>query len=238
MRKLLIFLLITFSIQFTLGQTGPDRALILKKFVPKNWKLLLSQTGDLNGDSFDDVALFIEQVDEKNYRYNEGLGQSNLNLNPRHLLILFGNQAGEYILATKNINAFIPSENDSESTCLQDPVSETGGIEIKKGLLIVKFQYWLSCGSWYTTNVSYTFRYQKNEFELIGFDSFSFHRSTGEEENVSINFSTSKKIITTGGNIFEEEKNKPTDKTSRIRFKPLLKLSDCDSSTFEKMQEI
>ena len=42
------------------------------------------------------------------------------------------------------------------------------------------------------SSVYIIFRFQNNVFELIGYESNSYMRNTGEEEKVSINFSTNK----------------------------------------------
>ena len=60
-----------------------------QSFIPKNWKVLSKVQGDLNGDKLTDLALIIENTDPKNIVTNEGLGNPQLNLNNRKLLILF-----------------------------------------------------------------------------------------------------------------------------------------------------
>ncbi len=186
----------------------PENGSTVKSFVPKGWKVISESTGDLNKDGMADKAIVIEDTDAKNIITHDGLGQNILNLNPRVLLVLFKTKANSYRLAVKN-SGFIPSENDEESTCLADPLMQEGGIRIEKGLLKVSLQYWLSCGSWYVTNKDYTFRFQNQRFELIGYDDFSLHRSSGERSSTSINFSTKKISETTGGNEFNEDENKP-----------------------------
>ena len=54
------------------------------------------------------------------------------------------------------------------------------------------------------TNNTFSFRYQNQGFKLIGFDQMSFHRASGEESSLSINFSTGKMKKTTDKNEFEE----------------------------------
>lgn len=59
-----------------------------QSFIPKNWKVLSKVQGDLNGDKQTDLALIIENTDPKNIVTNESLGNPQLNLNNRKLLIL------------------------------------------------------------------------------------------------------------------------------------------------------
>lgn len=201
MKNLFSFLLLTISC-FVISQEIPKNGKNISAFVPDKWKILAQAEGDLNKDKKSDVVLIIEDTNPENIYKNESLGNPELNLNPRYLLILFKTEKG-YKLQEIN-KTFLPSESDIESPCLADPLMD-GGIEIKNGALLLSINYWMSCGSWYTGTDIYTFRYQKNEFELIGFDSSEFHRASGEMNATSINFSTKKMSITSGGNMFGED---------------------------------
>ncbi|TDG36649.1 hypothetical protein EZJ43_07965 [Pedobacter changchengzhani] len=201
----------------------PTTGANLKSFIPKGWKMILETTGDLNKDGLADKVIVIENTDPKNVIANDGLGMNKLNINPRIVLVLFKTTANLYQLGAKN-SGFIPSENDAESSCLADPLMQEGGISIEKGLLKISYQYWYSCGSWYVTNKNYTFRFQNQKFELIGYDEDSFHRSSGEMSSTSINFSTHKMSETNGGNEFNEEENKPKTRWTKIKSKDLLSL--------------
>lgn len=201
MKNLTFLLFFCFNL-ILLSQEIPNSGKNLNDFVPKNWKIFKQAQGDLNKDKKADVVLIIEDTNPENIFQNENLGSSVINTNPRYLLVLFKTEKG-YDL--KEINkTFIPTEGDLESACLADPLMD-GGIEIKNGTLILSLYYWVSCGSWYTSTNVYTFRYQKNEFELIGFDSKEFHRASGDMNSTSINFSTKKMSNTSGGNMFEED---------------------------------
>lgn len=206
----------------------------VKAFIPKGWKMILQSTGDLNKDGLADEAIVIENTDVRNFVTNEGLGQEKLNLNPRILLILFRINANVYRLAAKN-HSFIPSANDKESTCLSDPLMQEGGISIEKGLLEIHYQYFYSCGSWYITNKDYTFRFQHQRFELIGYDEYSIHRSSGEQANTSINFSTKKRSETTGGNEFSDSENKPKTVWKNFHITKLLNLETLTEDNVEQI---
>ena len=172
-----------------------------QSFVPAKWKILEKVQGDLNADGLADLALIIENTDPKNIVTNENLGSNQLNTNPRQLLVLFKTSTG-YQLASSNSS--LPTEGDVESPCLEDPLGDGEALSIEKGLLKIGFHYWLSCGSWYVTNTSYTFRYQNQKFKLIGFDSDDFHRASGDITERSINFLTGKVKNTSGANEFVE----------------------------------
>ena len=193
----------------------------LKKFVPRGWKILQFVTGDLNKDTLEDVAMVIEETDAENFVKNDALGPEILNINPRELWILFQEKDGDYALETKNDIGLIPSQHDEECPTLADPLLN-GEIFIENHLLKCQFHYWLSAGSWYASIVSYIFRYQKEHFELIGVDYYSYHRASGEEKESSYNLFTGKMKITTGGNISGEGKEKVEWKNKPCERKPTL----------------
>lgn len=200
----------------------PKEGMTIADFVPNKWKVIAKFEGDLNKDKMSDVAFVIENTAKENFVLNSSFGNDTLNVNPRFLLVLFKTNSN-YVL--KGINKkFIPSQHDFVSTCLEDPFMENGGIEIKNGVLNIDLHYWLSCGSWYVTDISYKFRFQENSFFLIGYDSSSFHRSSGESEATSINFLSKKKEIITGMNEFVTSKPKTIWK--KIKIEKLLKLED------------
>ena len=190
------------------------QATTYQSFIPKNWKILKKIQGDLNQDQQADMALIIEDTDPKNIIRNESLGSSELNTNKRKLLILFKNNQGYRLVAT---NTYLPTEGDIESPCLADPIGENDPLEIKNGLLKVNLHYWLSCGSWYVTNHSYTFRYQDQAFKLIGYDQNDFHRASGESTAQSINFLTGKIKSTSGENEFSEKHQPIEIKWSKLK---------------------
>jgi hypothetical protein len=231
MKKHFFFLLLFFS---TLVFSQSNISSIVKKksiqdFIPKGWKKITECKGDLNKDKIDDVAFIIEQNDKKNFILNkQGLGTDTLNVNPRRLIVLLKKE-NAYTLAESN-DAFIPRTNDPGNSCLMDPLVE-GGIGIEKGNLVLVFNYWYSCGSWYNTNKTFTFRYRDDRFFLIGFDFYQFHRSTGEIVEESRNYLTKKQSETTGGNQFGDGKEKIKTIWSKIKISQLIKLKDLKSES-------
>ncbi|WP_129715140.1 hypothetical protein [Pedobacter sp. SYP-B3415] len=204
---------------------------LIEDFIPKGWKVIARSSGDLNGDGISDDAIVIEDTDPDNFRRQDGLGADTLNLNPRTLMVFFKHKNG-YQLISQNDQGFIPTANDEDSPCLADPLLQDGDLSIKKGLLCIALNYWLSCGSWYVNSASYKFRYQHNAMELIGFDHTEFHRASGEASNTSINYITRKKSTTSGGNMFDEQKNQEETVWSKIHVKALQRLDDCNAATY------
>ena len=231
-----LFLICSF---YAFAENFPQKAKSINDFVPKGWKILKDENGsnfiakgDLNKDKLEDVAIIIEKNDKKNIKKNESLGPDELNLNPRILLVLFKEKNGTYTLAAKNDKGFIKSEGNEETPTLMDTLSN---ISIKKNVLKITFNYFMSAGSWNTSSDTYIFRFQNNVFELIGYESDSYMRNTGEEEKVSINFSTNKVKSTTGGNMFEDAKDKPKDKWRNAEFEKKYILDEMTEKTLEEI---
>ena len=205
----------------------PEQGNKMEDFVPKHWSAIMKVDGDLNKDGLTDTALIVEQENPNNISITEY--NDTLNTNPRALLVLFKQENGTYKLAAKNDKGFI--EPPKENSSLLDPLGE-GGINIKKNTLRLRFQYFFSAGSWYITNVEYVFRYQNNHFELIGVETNSFHRATGEETIVSFNLSTNKLETTMGGNVFEENENNPKKETETFIYNPKPILDNIEATAY------
>ncbi len=183
----------------------------IQSFIPKGWIVLQKATGDLNKDNQQDLALVIQDTDKKNILINHELGVDTLDANPRSLMVFFKDSlAGGYHLVTKN-DSFILKHDDP---VMDDPFA---GLEIIKGSLKLSFRLWYSAGSWYTTGASYLFRYQNKDFTLIGAETNTFHRATGESTACSVNFLTKKYSITTGNEFDEKIKPQTTWKTFRLQ---------------------
>ena len=205
----------------------PEQGNKMEDFLPKHWSAIMKVDGDLNKDGLADTALIVEQENPENIivtEYND-----TLNTNPRALLVLFKQENGTYKLAAKNDKGFI--EPPKESSSLLDPLGE-GDINIKNNTLRLRFQYFFSAGSWYITNVEYVFRYQNSHFELIGVETNSFHRATGEETIVSFNLSTNKLETTMGGNVFEEKENNPKKETETFIYNPKPILDNMEATAY------
>ena len=237
MKRKLFFILLLFLISsiYVFGENFPQKAKTVNDFIPKGWKKILTTNGDLNKDKLEDTVIVIEKEDKKNIKKNDGFGPEELNLNPRILLVLFKQKDGTYILASKNDKGFIKSEGNDNNPALMDTLDD---IIIKNNVLKIVFNYFMSAGSWWTSTNVYIFRFQNNVFELIGYESNAYMRNTGEEEGTSINFSTNKAKITTGGNIFEEKENNPKDEWRDLKFEKKYILDEMTESTLDEILDI
>ena len=234
MKRKLFFILSLFLISsiYVFGENFPQKAKTVNDFIPKGWKKILTTNGDLNKDKLEDTVIVIEKEDKKNIKKNDGFGPEELNLNPRILLVLFKQKDGTYILASKNDKGFIKSEGNDNNPALMDTLDD---IIIKNNVLKIVFNYFMSAGSWWTSTEVYIFRFQNNRFELIGYENNGFMRNTGEEEGVSINFSTNKKKTTTGGNISGGNENNPKVKWENINIKKKFILDEMTEGIIEQI---
>ena len=237
MKRKLFFILLLFLISsiYVFGENFPQKAKTVNDFIPKGWKEILTTNGDLNKDKLEDTVIVIEKEDKKNIKKNDGFGPEELNLNPRILLVLFKQKDGTYILASKNDKGFIKSEGNDNNPALMDTLDD---IIIKNNVLKIVFNYFMSAGSWWTSTNVYIFRFQNNVFELLGYESNAYMRNTGEEEGTSINFSTNKAKITTGGNIFEEKENNPKNEWRYVKFEKKYILNEMTESTLDEILDI
>ena len=237
MKRKLFFILSLFLISsiYVFGENFPQKAKTVNDFIPKGWKKILTTNGDLNKDKLEDTVIVIEKEDKKNIKKNDGFGSEELNLNPRILLVLFKQKDGTYVLASKNDKGFIKSEGNDDNPALMDTLDD---IIIKNNVLKIVFNYFMSAGSWWTSTNVYIFRFQNNVLELIGYESNAYMRNTGEEEGTSINFSTNKAKITTGGNIFEEKENNPKDEWRYLKFEKKYILDEMTESTLDEILDI
>jgi hypothetical protein len=143
-------------------------------FVPKGYVVFDKIYGDLNKDGFDDCALIIKGTDTNKYL-------ENLDRNRRGIIVLFYKK-GQYELAMKDWDCF-SSENEDGGVYYPPELF----IEIKKGNLNIHYGHG-RYGYW-----NYAFRFQNEDFELIGYDQSENHGPIVERE-ISINFLTRKKL--------------------------------------------
>ena len=195
------FLLFIFCSFNLLAINFPQKASKVEDFIPKGWKKLIVEKGDLNKDKIDDVVLVIEKNDPKNFKKIEESPRSNpVNFNPRIILVLFKDKNSKYTLVAKNDKNFIVSPgyaSEEELETLDSPDYNDNlskAVTIKNNTLHI---FTLADYVKYATSTTYIFRYQNNRFELIGLDAQSILGDTEyvNTRNYSINLSTKKLII-------------------------------------------
>ncbi|MBL4746971.1 MAG: hypothetical protein JKY08_11480 [Flavobacteriaceae bacterium] len=184
----------------------------IEGFIPNNWKIIEQIEGNLDNNTLKDIVLIIENTALENIIDNFAMGSPILNINERYLLVLFKNKDHSYHLISLN-KTFIPTQNDIEFRCLGDPLNN---IEIIDNTIKISFNYWSSCGSYATNNEEYIFGYNDHIFQLTAYNSSSFMRNSGEENNLNINYLKKTEARTSGGNMFYDSKNNPITITKKI----------------------
>ena len=214
MKRKLFFILSLFLIfsLYAFAENFPQKAKSINDFVPKGWEQLNIAKGDLNKDKLEDVVIVI--------------GNPDINSDDDRvvLLVLFKEKDGTYSLVAKN------DKNFSESS----PIHSLEEIRIKNNILEIEF----FTVNIYNMNKIYTFRFQNNRFELIGYDKGGYSRLSGDQYRTSINFSTNKMKTTTGGNAFAGNENNPKDEWYNIKIEKKYTLDEMTINTIDEILEI
>lgn len=184
--------------------TLPATVLNLDGLIPAGWKMETKALGDLNGDGFTDVAMVVRGNDQALVISNSGLGTDRLDTNPRLLVVALGRNGGGYRVVVQN-STLIPRRVDP---VVDDPFDSVtgGGLSVKGQSIRVQLGFFMSAGGWGMFNVTYTFRWQHDRLELIGYDRNDTQRNTGETRSISINYSTGKVKIATGNIESDDDK--------------------------------
>lgn len=192
----------TLSLTHPAGAAQPEDT--WKDWVPGGWKLILSAVGDLDGDGTPDAVLVIEKDDPANRKANDGLGERQLNFNPRTLRVLL--RSGHGYREAARSERFLPTAGSDDNPCLLDPLID-GGVTVERRTLKIDLHYWLSCGSYGVAHNKFTFRLENGRLRLVGLDRLEFMRNTGASVDSSINFLTGRAKTTTG-NMFDDSQPK------------------------------
>lgn len=182
---------------------------IYMDFVPPNWRVAEKAWGDLNDDGNDDWAIVVKGNFGKFKQKNEGLGVEEFDTNPRIFIVLFAKGPDKGFSLAEQSNNFIITP---ESPTMSEPLH---GLEIKKGVLIVRFEEFYSAGSWSMAERTYRFRHGRIGFQLIGADKTETMRNSGETETRSYNFLTGRMEISTG-TISDDRKPKVRSKQFKL----------------------
>jgi hypothetical protein len=166
-------------------------------FVPVGWLVEKQAQADLNGDKLLDFMMVLHMADQKNIIANPGgLGADVLDTNPRMLVVGFQDQQHHFHLQVAN-HTLIPRHTNP---VLDDPLADA---EVKNGTLKISLVFWASAGSWTSSQVGYTLRFQSDCFRLIGYDYDETLRNSGQRTAISINYLTGK-VKTSRGTIEDD----------------------------------
>jgi len=194
-------------------------------FLPEGSVIFKKYNGDLNKDGKEDCIIITKKINEDNIVMN--YYDEKVDRNKRGIIVLFKNEAG-YDLAAENHDCF-SSENEDGGNYFPPGL----WIETERGNLIVHYGHG-RYGYW-----RYIFRYNKNDFELIGYDQ-SENRGPVTQRKTSINFITKRKQIkvntnsnasTDGEEIFKESWEK-IEISKLITFSKIKDFDELDMSIY------
>jgi hypothetical protein len=178
-------------------------------FFSEGWKEL---KGDLDNDGRVDRVLIIKGTDKSKIVTVEYRGK--LDRNRRGIIVLL-NKGDYYERAFKNYDCF-SSENEDGGVYSDAEL----GFEIKKGNVIISENHG-RYGNW-----KYTFKLNRTDLELIGFDEIENYGPVVLRE-ISINFLSKKKLERVNVNAHVEDGKEIFEETwSNIKVEQLIKLSE------------
>lgn len=155
-------------------------------FVPVEWRIESKHSGDLNGDGRDDIVMVLRGADPRNILDARGQGgPAKFDTNPRILAVAFVNAAGGYDLALENHTLIERTTEPSAQDPLDPNGVQEGGVAVKNGTLQVTLGYF----GGNMGHMTYTFRFEKGGFKLIGYDRVDVERMKGIMSQLSVNYS-------------------------------------------------
>jgi hypothetical protein len=225
MTQLLSYLSIALLLQTYKYPVLPQSGSKAEAFVPKGWHVLEKTEGDLNKDNLPDIAAVIESDKPvKNLKETDNEQQ------PRILFVAFKQADGSYKLSIQS-NEFVLLSN--EGGVLGDPWL---GMVIQRGTLLVQF-YGGSSSRW---GYDYRWRFQNDDWFLIGATYTSSSTHNAAFEKYDFNLSTGAAELTQGEALEDEKAKNPKDKVSRFNVgkKPLQKLKTYKVGQYAIYKEI
>ena len=169
--------------------------------------------GDLNKDGFKDVVIIATPRNPENMQTRDD-GYV-YNFNKPVMAVYFGSESGTYSLFKQYFNTIPGQEDEYQSVDIDLRIND-------KGVMRISPSYFNSAGSSDSDASVYVFRFQNGDFYLIGKDTKSFSRYSGESTEVSENYLTHKRQ-TIISNMFDDSV-KPKETWTKIPADPLEKL--------------
>lgn len=212
MKKVLLLLVALFTFFNASAQKFAQSGSSASELTPEGWKIQETK-GDLNKDGIADLVIIGTPTDPEHMHTRED-GYV-YNFNAPVLAIYWGLTDGDYCLYNQ-YNDIIPHPED-EYFFVDISMSVN-----ERGALVFDVDEFASAGSYGKNNYSVIFRYQNDDFFLIGAESQEYSRTTGEAKKESYNFNTHKKQVNTFNMFDDSVPNR--EKWLKIPAKPLRRL--------------
>jgi hypothetical protein len=158
----------------------------LRPWVPPGWGLIASARGDLDNDGRPDAVLVLQKQDPHRVRPVDGPGGPQVDLNERRLQVLLARPGGGY-RAVFTSDQTIPPEGNEDNPCVVDPFIDRY-LRIRRGLLVLRFEHWASCGGWGRSSSQWKFRFDpaRPGMRLIGYDATESVRNAPGMDRLSV----------------------------------------------------
>ena len=180
---------------------------------PNNCDTVCFEQGDLNNDGILDMVICSTPRNPENMMTRDDGYE--YNFNEPVLAIYFGKGNDTYSLFKEYPSTIPGAEDEFAFVTVESEINE-------EGVLKFDVEIFYSAGSSETGQNSYLYRFQDDDFYLIGYETGSFSRYSGEAEDVSCNYLT-KKQKTTTSNVFDDNV-KPTVTWTDLPDEPLKRL--------------
>lgn len=151
-----------------------------------DWSIIKKASGDLNGDTIDDLAIVIEY---KNKVFETRCDECRLKQKPRIILVLLNSVNIHKVIIQNNV--FIAREDEGGMLPQISPE-----LSITDKLLTIYYQYTRG-------NQSYTFKFNKDKMKVLKASSFGVHNNAGDFEGREFDFFKNELKVETG-NISDE----------------------------------
>lgn len=193
--KYSIALLLSLAVT-TAFATPPDP---FSKWTPKGWKRVALATGDLNADGIEDAAIVLDQINR-----SRKVGR----LPPRRMLVLLSTPTG--LKKTLSRDDLLPSAYQEDAPCWLDPLLEPNALLISAGTLTLTFHHGTSCGSYDTSTEKFAFQLEGARLQLSSYELFLASRSTGDIEQIKVDYVLGSLQTSYGENLFDESQKANT----------------------------
>jgi hypothetical protein len=162
----------------------------IKSLTPPQWKVIDSARGNLNNDHIEDLALVLEfdAAVKENRAYGDNTTEIITEIQKPRMLLIYFKSGRNYRFVTQNPNFILRSE---EGGAMGDPLRP---MHIENNQLHLLFEG----GANWRWKLTYSFKYQDDDWTLTSAGNYSYHTGSGELNNTQYDFVNKKRLVTSG----------------------------------------